>query len=799
MTLIYLACAWLLGIYLGSLFHLPAWVPGAAAVVCLAASLALRGRPRAQPRQSGTVQLTSICLLILSLGLWRYDLARPTLVPGPLAAYNDRDSVAFRGLVVNDPVPRDRSANLQVSVYELKVDDAWMPIRGQVLVQVPSYETYRYGDELEVHGKLETPPDVETFSYRTYLARQGIHSLLRYPGIGLLARDQGQPLLAFLYALKRRTQSVITAILPEPEAALLTGILVGSDEGIPRSLMDKFRATGTAHIIAISGFNITLISAALVKVFSRFLQRYVALVVAVGAIALYTVLVGAEPPVVRAAIMGGLTALALIVGRRSHALTSLLAAAWLMTAWDPFLLWDIGAQLSFFASLGLIAYSERLQRASENLLGRFASMETAEHVTRLLSDSLLATVAALVTSLPVMMYHFGHFSPLSLLSNLLILPVQPTIMYLGSTAAMAGLAYLPLGQMLGWAAWLFLTYTIRTVEITANWIHTSGTTSSVHPAVPIAYYGLLALFTVESTRGLISLEAIKRSLQRGTVRKAAISALVIVLVLVWAAVASLPDGRLHVSFLDVGQGDAILIQTPAGHRLLIDGGPSPAALLAALGRYLPFWDRRIDMVMLSHPHDDHVRGLLSVLDRYHVRQVLVSDVSHHSSVYQQWRQQLSEKSIPLLAVQYPLRVDFGDGPTMEVLPPDTNYYDNLDETSLVARLSWDRASFLLTGDLEADGLLEFRDTGWSLACTVLKVPHHGSDEAVNERLLAMAHPDLAIISVGADNRFGHPAGETLACLEQAGIRVLRTDQAGTVEVTTDGERYWVRTKGSRSR
>jgi competence protein ComEC len=787
MTLVYLACAWLLGIYLGSLVHFPEWFPGVAAAACLIVAFALRARPRAL--------LGTICLLTLLLGLWRYELARATLVPGPVAAYNDQGGVAFRGVVVNDPVPRDRTADLHVLVSELQADGQWMAMRGLVLVQVSSYETYRYGDELQVQGKLETPPDLEDFSYRAYLARQGIHSQVRYPIIALLGRGRGQPLLARLYALKRRTQDVIAAIIPEPEASLLTGILVGSDEGIPRSLMDQFRTTGTAHIIAISGFNITLISAALVGVFTRFLQRYLALVVAVGVIALYAVFVGAEPPVVRAAIMGGLSALALIVGRRSHALTSLFAAAWLMTAWQPFLLWEVGAQLSFFSSLGLIQYAEKIRDGFEDLLARVVSMEAAQRVARLLNDSLFSTLAAVITTLPLMVYHFGHFSPLSLIANLLVLPVQPPILCLGSTAAMAGLAHLPLGQVLGWASWLFLTYTIRVVEFTAGWIRSSGAVSQVHAALPLAYYVLLIWFTAEPTRQWMSLDRVRRLLRKGVVRKAALSALVIMLVLVLVAVASLPDGRLHVAFLNVGQGDAILVETPAGNRLLIDGGPDPAALLAALGRSLPFWDRRIDIIMLSHPHDDHVRGLLSVLERYRVRQVLVSAVLHDSSVYQQWRQQLEDKRVPVLTVEYPMQVDFGDGPTMEVLPPDAASYDNLDATSLVARLSWHRAAFLFTGDLEADGLLEFCDAGWSLACTVLKVPHHGSEGSVNEDLLALTRPELAVISVGVDNRFGHPAVATLQCLGDAGIRVLCTDETGTVKVTTDGDRYWVRPAG----
>ncbi|MGQ9492431.1 MAG: ComEC/Rec2 family competence protein [Anaerolineae bacterium] len=791
MTLFYLACAWLLGIYLGSFVHFPVWGIGVAVGMCLMVLFILRRRTHVQPAQGRAIQRASIHLLILLLGLWRYDLVRPTLVPGPLAAYNDGEKVTLQGIVVNEPVARDRSTKLQVSVSRLKMDDSWIPVRGQVLVQVPSYATYQYGDELELHGKLQTPRDSEGFSYRIYLARQGIHSLLNYPQVTLLARHRGHLLPALLYAVKRRTQSVIAAILPEPEASLLIGILLGSDEGIPRSLLDKFRATGTQHIIAISGFNIAIISAALVKVFTRLLPRYVALIAAVGAVALYAVLVGADPPVVRAAIMGGLAALALIVGRPSHALTSLFAAAWGMTAWQPFLLWDIAFQLSFATTLGLVVYTEKLQKGLRSALCRFVPVETAQQATRLLNDTLLATMAAVITTLPLMMCHFHQFSPLSLFANLLILPVQPAIMYLGSTAAIAGLLLLPVGRWLGWTAWLFLTYTIRAVEIMAQWIHASAPISRVHPALPLTYYAILLLLTLKPVKHpLPSLRvAVKPLMNQRLIRKLAILALAIVAILVWVEVANLPDDRIHVVFLDVGQGDAILVQTPRGNRLLIDGGPSPATLLTALGRRLPFWDRRIDLILLSHPHDDHLYGLLSVLERYQVRQVLISTATCTSPLCEQWQQLLQEKGIPVMTVEHAVQVDWGDGPTMEVLPFAPEEAAHLDEICLVARLTWREVSFLFTGDLEADHLLALQDAGWTLDCTVLKVPHHGSNQAVNEALLAATCPDLAIISVGADNRFGHPAEATLSCLARAGIRVLRTDQAGTIEVSTDGQ-YW---------
>jgi len=385
--------------------------------------------------------------------------------------------------------------------------------------------------------------------------------------------------------------------------------------------------------------------------------------------------------------------------------------------------------------------------------------------------------------------------------------VQPLIMYLGSTAALLGLAFLPLGAVVGWTAWLFLTYTIRATEVLATWAGPATGTARLHPAALWAYYGLLALLTWKPLASRVSrllahaarlaaslLQPVYRAgqslphlLQKGMVRKSLVVALVIVLVLVWAAVFSLPDGRLHVTFLDVGQGDAIFIQTPTGRRILIDGGPSPALALQALGRRLPFYDRRIDLVLLTHPHDDHLRGLLAVVERYGVRQALSGSTSGSASsgVAAQWQQVLQDRGIPLLAVAQPLQIDLGDGPVMQVLPSAVE-----GETWLVARLVWQDTSFLLTGDLEADGLRQLANGG----CTVLKVSHHGSADALDKDLLAVMQPDLAVISVGADNRFGHPAESTLALLSQKGVQTLRTDQAGDIEVTVDGQGWKVKAR-----
>jgi len=783
MTLVCLTCAWLLGIYIGSLcvFAGPLWP--AASIVLLLAALALHRRPHAlRP---------FLFLLALALGGCRFLAAFPRLTPGELAQLNDTGTVVLRGLVVNDPVARDRTADLVLAVRHRQAGQVWEPASGLALVRVPSFYGYRYGDLIQVSGDLETPSNSGSFSYRAYLARQGIHSLMPYPRISLIVHDQGRRWLSLLCALARRTREVISAILPEPQAALLSGILVGSDEGIPQALMDQFRATGTAHIIAISGFNITLICAALVRIFSRLLQRYVALVVAVVAIAAYSVLVGAEPPVLRAATMGGLSALALLVGRRDDALTSLFAAALLLTLWQPFLLWEVSAQLSFMASLGLIVYGERLQAGCQSIIHRLTSLETAMAVTTLLRDALLSTLAATITSLPLMILYFGFVSPLSLLANLLILPLQPAVMYIGATCAMTGLLWLPLGRIVGALGWLPLTYTIRVVEALAPAARMLGSDSSVLPGVIAGYYALLAWATCKPGFGISGWRSLRSRVQTKVSRRWILAALAAAAILPWAAGSNRPDGRLHVHFLDVGQGDAILVETPTGRRLLIDGGPSPAALLSALGRRMPFWDRRIDLVMLTHPHDDHVRGLLALAERYEVRQAIVGVAQHDSAVYQEWLAVLQEKNVSLMWVGQPLHIDLGDGPTLDVIPPPGADPEDLDANSLVARLTWGDAVFVFTGDCEAQGLEALLAAGWSLRSTVLKVPHHGSEDSLSDRLLAAASPQLDVISVGAENRFGHPSKETLALLEKSGVRTLRTDANGAISVTTDGERLWV--------
>jgi competence protein ComEC len=277
------------------------------------------------------------------------------------------------------------------------------------------------------------------------------------------------------------------------------------------------------------------------------------------------------------------------------------------------------------------------------------------------------------------------------------------------------------------------------------------------------------------------------------------------LILVLVVRAQLPDGRLHVWVLDVGQGDAIMIRTPSGHTALVDGGPGATPLLTSLGRNLPFWQHHIDLVVLTHPHDDHLLGLVELADRYSIGQVVqtvfTSTFGNDARAY--WLRALQVRNVPVHHPRRGDRIEFPADPdlSLQVLSPTSPEArfewrgGDLNNTSIVLRLDYGPHSFLLSGDaqMEAEQNMALHSPH-DLKSTVLKVPHHGSDTSSTPRFLDLVRPQVAVISSGEGNKYGHPAQQTLDALGSVDAQIYRTDEDGTVEFIADGERLWVRSE-----
>ncbi len=259
-------------------------------------------------------------------------------------------------------------------------------------------------------------------------------------------------------------------------------------------------------------------------------------------------------------------------------------------------------------------------------------------------------------------------------------------------------------------------------------------------------------------------------------------------ILVWYAVFAESRSGLTVAFLDVGQGDAIFIQAQNGNQVLIDAGPNKD-VLRQLSRVMPFYDRSIDMIISSHPHADHLAGLVEVLKRYDIGSAVESGTVQNTPEYQEWENVLADKKIPHFYGRRGMKINLDKDLYLKILLPAADV-KNLDihNAMLVSKLNYGKTSYLLTGDMEKplENYLIFLE-GSRLKSDVLKISHHGSNKSTSESLLGFSAPQYAIISVGKDNSYGHPHKETLDILEKFGVKILRTDELGTTKIKSDGE------------
>ena len=780
-----LAFAWLLGVAAAAFTGADPWAALAAAAGLAAASFALRPRP-------STLGLIALGAALIFAAAWRYDSTAPPDTPSGIARQNDEDAVRFRALVAAEPDERGSTVRYRLAVREVYWGGRWRPESGGVLMRMGPFPRYDYGDLLELRGELETPPTFDDFDYREYLLRRGIGSLIAYPRVSVLAHDQGSAFRAALIDTRARLSGALADALPEPEASLAAGVLLGKRVDLPPDLTEDMNATGTSHLVAVSGQNVTLVAGLLMAALAWVIGRRPAAWLALAAVIGYSLLVGGEPSVVRAAIMGALYVIATALGRQSSGPIALALAGAVMTAIDPQAVHEVSFQLSFAATLGLMTLGSLLAMRAKALAQR-SSAVAAFPLTRPAIELAAVTLAAIAFTLPITAVNFQRVSLVAPLANLLAVPAFLLVAVTAALTAVGGAILPAAASVLGWLAWPPAAYMVAVVRLMADVPLASAEVSGLGTPHAVLYYGGLAaavwLLGRRRPEPVAAPPPEPLPATRPLIPAAGIALLLaLASALLWLAVTAPVSGRLTVTFLDVGQGDAILIEGPDGQRILVDGGPSEEAISAALGRSLPFYDRRIDLVVLTHPQADHLGGLPGVLRRYDVGSVLASPVEGDSAAYRAWKDALRGESAPYHEAAAGQTIDLGNGARLYVLSAPPQESDpNVD--SVVIKLTMGRASFLLTGDIESSREAALIRSGADLRATVYKVPHHGSATSSTSQFVSAVDPLVDVISVGRDNRFGHPSPELLDRLD--GDAVFRTDLHGDVAVSTDGRRLWI--------
>ncbi|MFH1382459.1 MAG: DNA internalization-related competence protein ComEC/Rec2 [Chloroflexota bacterium] len=792
MLLIYLSAVWVIGIFLGArLSLLPVFL--LAGLVPLPLLFIIR-------RHRKQVIMASLGLFILFGAASYYQLSQPG-TGGNLHSYNGQaESVTINGTVLRDPEVSDQTTRLYFSAREIQIDGQSSNVSGNVLLFVPRYPVYHYGNVLLVTGKLETPSRLDDFDYPAYLAHQGIYSIMFYPQIQVQAGNRGSWFLVWVYSLRNRLSQAMAEVLPEPQASLAQGIVLGIRSNIPSPVRDEFTRTGTTHILAISGLHLTIVAGILlglgIWLFGR--RHYIYIWLALGVIWIYALLTGMHPPVLRAAIMASLFLMAELLGRQRSGAVALALAAAIMVGIDPPVLWDASFQMSFLSMMGLVLLFPPIQSVGRRIVANVFGEGKAAPVMNFVIDSLGVSLAAVIAVWPLIAYYFGIVSFASPLATFFAVLALPGIIITGVLAGSLALVAPPLAQVVGWLAWLFISYLLLVVRVFDAVPPLSIGYGSIGTAFVLVYYSALVLFCwLGNNRSKLAGMTHKVvDFTSRLPRKWVIPSLLVVAALTVLAAASMPDGRLHVGFLDVGQGDAILIQR-GSQQVLIDGGPSPQAIGLELGKRMPFWDRTIELVVLTHPHPDHLAGLVEVLKRYKVRQVLYPDLAYSSPLYDEWLDLIEQSAIPCSIIEEGQQINLKET-IIEVLGPDqallTDNGSDINSKSVVLRLEADKVSFLLTGDIVKETELGLIGRRADLASTVLKVAHHGSSGSTGTEFLAVVNPEVAVISVGSGNPFGHPTNAALDRLRTklAPSNIYRTDENGTIEFITDGEKLWVK-------
>ena len=739
-----------------------------------------------------------LLMLVLVLGGARMAIAQPEINPGHIAWYNDEnEKFIVEGWVTNWPDKRDQYLLLTVEAQRIRKssEQTLKPVHGLLLAKLPPGGAWHYGDEIRLEGRLITAYEDETFSYRQYLARRNIYTTLNCSNCiscpnaingtcaWKIGTSAGNPILTIIYRLRENALGVVYRLLPDPEASLLAGILLGVESGIPEDVMRDFVNTGTAHIIAISGFNFAIVAGLCVTFLGRLLGRWRGMLVAFIAMTVYAIVAGAGAGVIRAAIMGGLSVFALQIGRRQSGLTTLAFVAALMAIADPYVLWNVSFQMSFMATLGLILYSGILIRGFERLVGRYLPQTTVQRISKPVGEYFLYTIAAELTLLPIIMYHFQRFSLLSLLSNPLVLPAQPPIMIFGGLTTFAGLAWLPAGWTIALVTWPFLAYTIRVVEKFADLPGSILVTGQLNLTAVVIYYSVIFGLTMLAPviRPWIAVRIQGMSTKIGW---ATLVLLGLITIMVWQFVLSSPDGRLHLTLFDVGTGDAMLVQSPTGRIVLIDGGPSPSALADSLGRRLPFHQRSIDFLVVAAANEEQLAGLPQVLERFQARRILWSGPIAGNFIARSLFQDFRKASTPVVNAEPGMKLDLGGDAELHVL--------STSRRGSVLLLQMGNFQVLLPIGLDFESMEGLQKKSILPSLTALLLADGGYAPLNTSEWINHWQPQVILLSVGAGNREGLPDPGVLQSLK--GYNLLRTDEHGWIELSTDGQKMWLETE-----
>jgi competence protein ComEC len=802
-----------LGILVAGFLPIPAFWIWLIVLIFLIGSFVLQHRPEGGFRvgniENANLPRIFLLLAIFGCGILRVGIALTP--PCPSELYNQ--PVRFSGHMTYQPSRGELwETGYAIGTVE-SVSAPDLTVKMKVLIRFYEPVALRYGDWLEVEGVFRQPKGQRNpggFDYRAYLTRRQVFGIFypnRHQEISP-THQAGLPPLRWTERLRRRVEVTIDRLYHEQpdHVHILKGMLLGKRSELPDSTLDIFRNSGSLHVLAVSGLHVGLISALCFLSFSLLgLPRKTVCLLTIAAVILYACLVGFRPSVLRASFMAILFLIAQIIDRDADLINLLAFAALVLLLINPAQLWDVGFQLSF-AAVACIVYL--LPKWNAFIAGLSANHSTQEdhpvsqleevwgsgwkRAIRWLVVAFGVTLSAQIGTFLIIARHFCRAYPLGVVAGPFVVGLAAPIVAIASISLFLGMMWLPLATPFVYANHLVLFIFLKIVELFGQpW---AGVTMSPPSLGWVSVY-IAGCLAIAHWRWVWEHRD-----------KAVLIGAAVLAIWIWDAALKEEGNLLDITFLDVGQGDAAFVGFPDGKTMIIDGGANRRGFDSGERVLDPFFCHKgvfsLDLLVLSHPDNDHGGGLAHILRTFDVKRVL--GVPHESLpplTHRHLHQIVDTKGIPhvlgdagkiqltptaQLALLHPL-----DETSVNLMDEDTN------NDSLVLKMTYGSVRVLFTGDIKRETELALISNGYDLRAEFLKVPHHGSETSSSSEFLEAVRPQEAIFSVGTRNRYGFPSEKVVNRYQKWGCRVLRTDKLGAIRLRTDGRRCWITHYGER--
>ncbi len=700
------------------------------------------------------------------------------------------EQITIEGTIESEPTARKSRTDVEIRSSRLSTDGISRDQVRRLLVQIPRQtdphclDSLRVGDAVRLVGTLEPFPGARNpgeFDYGRFLALNGIRGFVVADdsgGVTMLERRMGESFNHLVGKSRKSIYQLFDRFHRPEESSFIKGVVFGFRGDLSAEVKQSFVETGTMHILAVSGSNVAVVTLIFFSVigFLRVPHRVVTGLTLLGLL-WYMVITGLSPSVTRATIMAGTILLGRVLGRRGDIYNSLAVAALLMLFWDPLCLYDVGFQLSFAAVLSIVAIYPKLDAGLTSL--RWDALKRWKILPLLKLGAV--SVAAQIGTLPFSAFYFGRISLIAVAANLIVVP-------LSGVNTLLGFATIASSYLSAEIAECYAALNNVLVEFLLRFVHWSAQLPMA--SFEISGYGILsACFYYLLVAALLSIG------NRVVVGKLILLVLIVSNIWLYKEIAGSSPHKTRVTVLDVGQGDAMLIEFPNGKRMLVDAGPRNPAFDAGAKTIGP-WLRRnsihaLDAILVTHAHDDHLGGASALMEDFKVGNLILPDTAGAQGSLRNVLDAARASGVMVTVVREGNCLQFDPLTRIFVLgPAGRPVSDDPNDRSIVLKILFGGSSLLLTGD--ASVIAETRMVRLAsqlLESDVLKVAHHGSVTSSGESFLQTVRPSLAVISVGRMNKFGHPAQTTLDRLRRFQVATSRTDIDGALVLQSDGSKF----------